>query len=179
MLETDQELVDKVKSGDKAAFESIVSRYERMVFNSAYRIVGDRDDAADITQATFLKVFEKIGSFNSDYKFFSWLYRISINEAYNFHRKRIQAASIEMDPPSSQTGPYEDLRQRERCEYLEKALETMSYEHRVVIVLKHLMQLKYKEIARILGLEEKTVKSRLFSARQALHRQLVEQGYKT
>jgi RNA polymerase sigma-70 factor (ECF subfamily) len=177
MSDTDLELVDRVKSGDRSAFESIVNRYERTVFNSAYRIVGDRDDAADITQTTFVKVFEKIDTFKPSFKFFSWLYRISVNEAYNHQKRRMQAATVELEPPASQPGPYEDLRQSERCEHLERALEEMTYDYRIVIVLKHLMLLSYREISEILNVPEKTVKSRLFSARQVLHRQLVEQGY--
>ncbi len=177
MADTDLELVDRFKTGDLDAFGKIVSRYEKTVFNSAYRIVGDMDDAADITQATFVKVFEKIDSFNPSFKFFSWLYRISINEAFNLLKKNKQATTMEMEPVSGQAGPYEDYRQMEMCDYLNCALATMTYDYRIVIVLKHLMLLSYKEISEILSLPEKTVKSRLFSGRQALHRQLVEQGY--
>lgn len=178
MSDTDLELVERVKTGDTEAFGQIVNRYEKIVFNSAYRIIGDQDDAADITQATFVKVYEKLATFNSSFKFFSWLYRISVNEAYNFRKKRMKVAAIGMEPATTQPGPYEDFRQLERCEHLERALETMTYDYRVVIVLKHLMLLSYKEIATILEVPEKTIKSRLFSARQVLHTQLVEQGYK-
>jgi RNA polymerase sigma-70 factor (ECF subfamily) len=177
MSETDLKLVERVKKGDSGAFEQIVNRYERTVFNSAYRIVGDIEDAADITQTTFVKVFEKIDSFNPAYKFFSWLYRISVNEAYNYQKRKLQAAEMAVEPKTSQPGPYEDFRQLEMCEHLERALATMTYDYRIVIVLKHLMLLSYKEIAEILTVPEKTIKSRLFSARQVLHRQLVEQGY--
>ena len=177
MSDTDQELVARAQRGDSEAFERIVKRYEGIVFNSAYRIVGDRDDAADITQTTFVKVFEKIDTFDPDYKFFSWLYRISVNEACNFRKRKNQAATVGIEPRANSPGPYEDLRQKERCEHLGRALETMSYDYRVVVVLKHLMLLSYKEISDILDLPEKTVKSRLFSARQVLHRQLMEQGY--
>lgn len=178
MSGTDKELVDRVRMGDPDAFEQIVGRYERTVFNSAYRIVGDVEDAADITQATFVKVFEKIESYDPSYRFFSWLYRISVNEAYNFRKRKLQTATLAVEPETTQPGPYEDFRQLEMCEHLERALETMAYDHRIVIVLKHLMLLSYREIAEILTLPEKTVKSRLFSARQVLHRQLLEQGYK-
>ncbi len=179
MSDTDLELVDRVKTGDMDAFGKIVNRYEKTVFNSAYRIVGDMDDAADITQTTFVKVFEKINTFNPAFKFFSWLYRISINEAFNLQKRNKKAATIEFEPVATQPGPYEDFVQLEMCENLKLALATMTYDYRIVIVLKHLMLLSYKEIAEILDLPEKTVKSRLFSSRQALHRQLVEQGYKT
>lgn len=163
--------------GDSRAFEQLVDRYEKIIFHSAYRIVGDRDDAADITQATFVKVFERIDSFNPRFKFFSWIYRISVNEAYNFHKRSKQAAALVVEPKTDQPGPYEDYRQNEMCEHLEQALANMTYEYRVVIVLKHLMLLSYKEIADVLKVPEKTIKSRLFTARQVLHRQLVEQGY--
>lgn len=177
MSDVDLELVEKVRRGDKDAFAAIVGRYQTTVFNAAYRIVGNAEDAADITQATFIKVFENIASFDPSFRFFSWLYRISVNESLNFRKGRRQAASLEVEPASSQPGPYEDFRQLERCEHLERALSVLSYDHRVVIVLKHLVMLSYRDIAGILDLPEKTVKSRLFAARQALHRQLVGQGF--
>lgn len=177
MADTDKKLVARVKKGDSQAFEQLVDRYEKIIFHSAYRIVGDREDAADITQATFVKVFERIDSFDPSYRFFSWIYRISVNEAFNFHKRNRKAAALVVEPKSDQPGPYEEFRQQEMCEHLKQALAEMTYEYRVVIVLKHLMLLSYKEIAEILDLHEKTVKSRLFTARQVLHRQLMEQGY--
>lgn len=178
MSDVDLELVERVKKGDKDAFAAIVGRYEQTIFNAAYRIVGDAEDAQDITQVTFIKVFEKIDSFDPAFRFFSWLYRISVNEALNFRKRQNRAARLEVEPTSGQPGPYEELRQLERCEHLERALSAMTYDHRVIIVLKHLVMLSYRDIGEILDLPEKTVKSRLFTARQVLHRQLAKQGYK-
>ena len=87
----------------------LLDRYETTIFNTAYRIVGDRDDAADVTQAVFVKVYRKINSFNPTYKFFSWLYRITLNEAFNFLAKKRPFDEVDTEIPSTAPGPEEDL----------------------------------------------------------------------
>ena len=84
----DAALVNDCKRGDRRAMSQLVDQYQRPVFNAAYRILGNRDDAADATQTVFLKVFENIGKYNQEFKFFSWVYRIAINESLNQVKKR-------------------------------------------------------------------------------------------
>jgi len=155
----------------------IVARYERPIFNMAYRMVHNHDDAADVTQAAFVKAFEKIDTFNPAYKFFNWLYRIAVNESINLLNRHKRNRQIEVDLPDHQPTPEENYALNELNLQLQRALKGMSYEHRIVIVLKHLLLLSYRDISEILEISEKTVKSRLYSARQILKKQLAKEGY--
>lgn len=177
MATVDAELAMQVQQGDRKAFSMLVAKYEKPIFNAAYRMLHNADDAADITQTAFVKAFEKIDSYNPSYKFFNWLYRITVNESLNTISRRKRRRNFEYDPPTRVPTPEEDLRLDEMGHLLQKALDVMSFDHRVIIVLKHLMLLSYAEIAGILDIPEKTVKSRLFTARQVLRKQLVLQGY--
>jgi len=155
----------------------LVARYEKPIFNTAYRMVRNADDAADITQNAFIKAFEKIDTFNPSYKFFNWLYRIAVNETLNLINRRKRRREFEYDPPARIPSPEDDLELTEMGRYLQDALDAMAYDQRIVIVLKHLLLLPYREIANILDIPEKTVKSRLFSARHVLRTELLKQGY--
>jgi len=177
MSENDVDIVIKVKQGDRKAFAMLVARYEKPIFNTAYRMVSNYDDASDITQVTFVKAFEKIDTYNQAYKFFNWLYRIAVNEAINLLNRRKRNQEFNFDLPATQPNPEENYALSEMSKLLQGALMAMSYDHRIVIVLKHLLFLSYREIAEILDISEKTVKSRLFTARQILKKQLAKQGY--
>ncbi len=177
MANTDAHLAIQFQNGDRKAFTMLVARYEKPIFNTAFRMVRNLDDAADITQNAFVKAFEKIDTFNPSYKFISWLYKITVNETLNLINRRKRRREFEYDPPAGVPSPEDDLELNEIGHYLHKALDAMSYDQRIVIVLKHLMLLPYSEIAGILGISEKTVKSRLFSARHILRRELLKQGY--
>jgi RNA polymerase sigma-70 factor (ECF subfamily) len=155
----------------------LVARYEKPIFNTAYRMVKNFDDAADITQNAFVKAYEKIDTYNPSYKFFNWLYKITVNETLNLINQRKRQREFEYDPPARLPSPEDDFELNEMGHYLQMALDAMSYDQRIVIVLKHLLLLPYAEIADILGLPEKTVKSRLFSARHVLRKELLKQGY--
>lgn len=177
MATVDTQLVSQVRQGDRKAFAMLVARYEKPIFNAAYRMMNDADDAADVTQIAFTRAFEKIHTYDPSYKFFNWLYRITVNESLNTINRRKRRRTFEYDPPATPPTPDEDYKLNEMGRLLHTALQAMSFDHRVVIVLKHLMMLSYGEIAQILEIPEKTVKSRLYTARQVLRRQLQSQGY--
>jgi RNA polymerase sigma-70 factor (ECF subfamily) len=182
MTNNDADLVQRVRQGDRKAFAMLVERYEKPIFNLAYRMVRDPDDAADITQNAFVKAYLKLDSYLPSYKFFNWLYRIAVNEAINLlnrNRRFREYASNEQayGRPAYPKTPDEDYQLSEMSELLGRALEALNPDHRTVIILKHLLLLSYRDIATILEIPGKTVKSRLYSARQALRTQLVEQGY--
>jgi RNA polymerase sigma-70 factor (ECF subfamily) len=177
MTNRDAELASKVSQGDQRAFAMLVAQYEKPIFNLALRMVSDRDDAADVTQNVFVKAYTKINLYDPAYAFFSWIYRIAVNESINLINRRKRRRNLELETPALPRTPEEEYRQSEMGRFIQRALAEMSLEHRVVIVLKHLLLLPYREIAVILDIPEKTVKSRLFSARQALRDRLVEQGY--
>jgi len=177
MANTDAHLAIQFQNGDRKAFTMLVARYEKPIFNTAFRMVKNFDDAADITQNAFVKAYEKIDTFNPSYKFFNWLYKIAVNETLNLINRRKRRLDFEYDPPARIPSPEDDLELNEMGHYLQKALDVMSYDQRIVIVLKHLLLLPYSEIADILSIPEKTVKSRLFTARHMLRRELINQGY--
>jgi RNA polymerase sigma-70 factor (ECF subfamily) len=177
MADTETHLAIQFQNGDRKAFTMLVARYEKPVFNTAFRMVKNFDDAADITQNAFVKAYEKIDTFNPSYKFFNWLYKITVNETLNLINRRKRSREFEYDPPAHLPTPEDDLELNEMSHFLQMALGAMSYDQRIVIVLKHLLMLPYSEIAEILGIPEKTVKSRLFSSRHILRQELIKQGY--
>jgi RNA polymerase sigma-70 factor (ECF subfamily) len=156
--------------GDHAAFEPLVKRYERVLFSVALRLTGEYEDARDATQNTFVKAFEQLHRYDPQRRFFSWIYRIAVNECLNLRRSRkpeepLAAGDAEID---SHGGPFEAFAKVEARSRIDQALRRLTFEYREVIVLRHFVDLSYEEMAEAIGVPEKTVKSRLFSARQKL-----------
>ncbi len=167
----DQTLVENCKNGDRAAFKTLVTRYQKPIYNAAYRLLGNIDDASDITQVVFLRISERLHEYDSQYKFFSWIYRIAINESINLLRRNRREEplndEIELQGPDSES-PEWQYDNKQLCDRVQWALMTMKVDDRVVLTLRHFSECSYREIAQVLDLEEKTVKSRLFEARQRL-----------
>jgi RNA polymerase sigma-70 factor (ECF subfamily) len=176
MERTDRELVGECLAGSRQAFEALVDRYQRVIFNVAYRMVNNYEEAEDITQAVFIKGFENMKSFNPRYKFFSWLYRIAVNESLNVIRARKRMVDLSPGLVSTGKTPEEAYGDAELGAKIGEALMQLDPDYRIVIVLKHLRECSYKEISDILEIPEKTVKSRLFTARMLLRGVLVEKG---
>ncbi|MGA9118117.1 MAG: RNA polymerase sigma factor [Bacteroidota bacterium] len=171
----DSTLVQQTLAGNLKGFERLVERYQKAVFNLAVRMVHDPDEAADVTQGAFVKAFEHLQSYDERYKFFSWLYRIAMNEALSYLRQRKQLVNVEEagDIPAESN---DELEAEEIAQKMEMALQALSDDQRSVVVLKHIEGLSYIEIARILSISEKKVKSRLFSARVVLRGALIKSG---
>jgi len=165
--------------GNSRSFEVLVDRYYKVLFNSAYRIVNDREDARDITQATFLKAYEKLSTYDPRHKFFSWIYRIMVNESLNLVYRRKPQQPLDPAIVSPYRNPDEDYERRRRSESVQAALLQLAPEQRHVVVLRHFAELSYKEMSWVLGIPEKTVKSRLFSARRQLGAILIGRGART
>lgn len=173
---SDKELVKRCLEGSEKAFETLVDRYQKVVFNVAYRMLNDYDAAEDITQSVFIKGFEKMNSFDPKHKFFSWLYRITVNETLNYinQRKRLEGLSPNM--VSNRKSPEREYREAELRRKMEEALMELDPKYRIVLVLKHFRECSYREMSDALQIPEKRVKSRLFTARQLLRLVLVERG---
>jgi len=167
----DAQLVARCLGGDVEAFEPLVLRYQRPLFNVAWRMLGNREDARDVVQGAFVKAWEKLDTFDPRHRFFSWIYRIVVNESLNVRGRRPPLQPLESDVPAL-GGPEEELRSRERTDCVQSALLRLAGDDREVIVLRHFAELSYAEIGETLGLAEKTVKSRLHEARQRLGRLL-------
>jgi RNA polymerase sigma-70 factor, ECF subfamily len=166
-LNEDALWVARCLKGDPAAFEPLVRKYERALFSVALRLMRDYEDARDATQNTFIRAFEGLERYDPDRKFFSWIYRIAVNECLNLRRARKPQEPLGEDfevPPRS----FEGLQAAEARERMDEALAALTLEYREVIVLRYFAELSYAEISEATGVPEKTVKSRLFSARQRL-----------
>jgi RNA polymerase sigma-70 factor (ECF subfamily) len=169
--------------GDKEAFGAIVDRYQRTIFNVAYRMVNDYEDAMDITQSAFIKAYENLDSYDPSRKFFSWLYRIAVNESLNYVSKRKRQTRLAYEPGDSREyggevrSPADPAEQSETDAMLQSGLARLKFDYRLVVILRHFLSLSYREIGDIIDVPEKTVKSRLFTGRQLLKEILVGQGY--
>jgi RNA polymerase sigma-70 factor (ECF subfamily) len=172
----DNALVARCLGGDVEAFAPLVRRYERVLYNVALRMLGDREDARDVTQDAFLKAYQKLATFDPSYRFFSWMYRIVVNESLNLRGRRTPTTALEFDLVSS--GRADDgLREREIRDRVQAGLARLPDSDREVLVLRHFAELSYGDIAVSLGIAEKTVKSRLHEARQRLGRALGPEGH--
>lgn len=163
----DAALVGRSAAGDAAAFEVLVLRYEGVLFGVALRMLGDYDEARDATQSAFIKAYRKLRSFDPRYRFFSWIYRILLNECLNAQRDRRPHEPIAPELPAEGT-PLDLLESTERRRRVQQALLLLPVEYRQVVVLRHFAELSYEDIAATLGIPAKTVKSRLYTARQRL-----------
>jgi RNA polymerase sigma-70 factor (ECF subfamily) len=172
----DTKLMERCNNGDRQAFEMLLARYEKPVFNAAYRMLNSPDDARDVTQNVFLKVFEHLDQYDPKYRFFSWIYRITLNESINWLKKSKRLDALEGDTADSASGPEQQAGNQQLSDSMQAALMTISPDYRAVIVLKHLLGCSYREISDVLDIPEKTVKSRLYSARQLLQQTLIERG---
>ena len=179
MIETtDNVLIRNCLNGDVKSFETLVVRYQKTVYNAVYRLVGCIEDAEDVTQTVFVKVYENLDTFNPRYKFYSWIYRIAMNESINFINSRKHEEILHDNFTAGEKGPDEDFQTRESEKMIQNALMRIDFDHRVLIVLKHFLDRSYSEIGQILNIPDKTVKSRLYVARQKLAEILNEKGVK-
>lgn len=173
----DDVLVRTCLDGDPRAFEELLARYHRQVYNVALRMLRSIDDAQDVTQAVFLKAYENLGTYDSTHKFYSWIYRIAVNESINaVRRKRRDTDLLDDGHASPDPGPDIVAGAEQLGAGIRAAMGELTPEYRAVIVLKYFLGCSYAEIAEILEVEEKTVKSRLFTARQRLKDLLVERA---
>lgn len=169
----DPALVRRCRDGERSAFEQLVVRYQKPVYNAALRMLHDPQDAMDVAQTTFLKAFEHLADYDPSFKFYSWIYRIAVNESLNALGARKSLEAINGEEPDEAPGPDLQVEGEQTGRAIEDALMRITPELRSVVVLRHLMQLSYRDMSDILGLPEKTVKSRLHSARMALRQDLL------
>lgn len=165
---TDKNLVQECLAGNTRAFESLIDKYQKKIFNIVYRMTNNYNDAEDITQSVFIKVYENLGRFNPKFKFFSWLYRIALNESLNLMNQKKRLVELDDNFIQLEKTPEEEYDDLELSERIQNALMKIDSEHRILIVLKHLEGFSYQEMAYMLDLTEQKVKSRLFAARQVL-----------
>jgi RNA polymerase sigma-70 factor (ECF subfamily) len=177
-------LVAAAKKGDLAAFEELVSRYERKIFRLTMNITGNREDAEDAMQDAFLKSYSHLNTFQGDSRFYTWLVRIAANEALMRLRKR-RPNQFSLDEPVAGDedliprelqdwgpGPEQRFAQTEMREILSSVIEELEPEYRMVFVLRDIEELSTEDTASVLGLSVPAVKSRLLRARLKLRQKL-------
>jgi RNA polymerase sigma-70 factor (ECF subfamily) len=171
---SDSECVRRIHEGNVDAFEVLVRRHQKTIFNLLYRMLGDYDEAAEAAQETFLSAYRAIGRFRGDANFSTWVYRIAINQASSRRRNLSQSQArtlpLESAERVNETGadPAERVEQKEIQQQVRKALTELDANDAAIILLRDLQDVPYEEVARVLNVPMGTVKSRLHRARRAL-----------
>jgi RNA polymerase sigma-70 factor (ECF subfamily) len=176
MTREDANLVEDTLGGDTEAYGVLVRRYQRVIFNMAYRMTKDYDEAEDISQVAFIRAYENLGRYDPDHRFYSWIYRIAVNETLNRIKSRKKMTQLNPTMVSPEKSPDVACGESELDGKIQEALMDLDPSYRVLVVMRHFMSCSYKEISDTLSLPEKRVKSRLFSARQMLRSALVARG---
>lgn len=180
-------IVKRAKAGDEHAFEQLVLRYEKKVYNLAYRYMGNEFDALDISQETFLRVYRFLPQFNEESLFSTWLFRIATNVCKDSLRKKSTQSEISlvisgdeddylMDLPDLKYSPENKLEQGEMRREIADCLKSISPDHREILIMRDIMGLPYEDIAQTLKTNEGTVKSRISRAREKMRTLLAEKG---
>lgn len=186
MQDRDAELVRRAQAGSVSAFEELFRRYQKPIYTMLYRMVRSPDDAADLTQDTFVRAYSALRSLRDEATFYGWLRQIAVNLARNRYKRAMRVRMESLDDLSSpedgegagrelaDTGPLPErlLEDAELRERVEQAVASLSEDHRMVVTLHHLEHMQVSEIAELLGISVGTVKSRLARAREHLHRKL-------
>jgi RNA polymerase sigma-70 factor (ECF subfamily) len=182
---TDEALVAAVLAGDRDRFGDLVDRYQSRLVNYLFRLLRNPDDAHDLAQEVFVKVYQVLDRFDPRYKFSTWLFRVAQNAAIDqIRRRRLKVVSMrqeedggesrDWDLPAPERGPYGDLRNRERGSAIQDAIDALPWEYRELILLRHYGDLPYEEIARMKKMPLGTVKNKLFRGRQMLKEKLAD-----
>jgi RNA polymerase sigma-70 factor (ECF subfamily) len=180
-VDVPSELVEACQRGDAAAFEELVKLTHRDVYTLALRIVGNPEDAADVSQETYIKLMRAIGSFRGDAKFSTWLYRVTSSVAISHLRKQARRrADLSLDAEGvgelqALTDTGAEAERHELKVHLEEALQTLPFGYRAVVVMKDIYGFSLDEVGRQLGITEGAAKVRLFRARQRLKERLFDQ----
>ena len=186
--EEELEIILKVRSGDTEAFEALVLEHQNKVYSLALRMVGNEEDARDMAQEAFIRAFNSLASFRGESKFSVWLYRLTSNICIDFLRGRAKRRTVslswededgeegELEIPDERFSPEARLERTELRESVRRGLDQLTPEYREILLLREINGLSYDEIGRALGLEEGTVKSRIFRARKKLSEFLIREG---
>jgi RNA polymerase sigma-70 factor, ECF subfamily len=182
----DGELVAKALVGRENCFEELVRRYQRPIAAYVYRMVGNYDAALDLTQEVFIKVYNSLTRYRSEFKFSTWIYKIAHNAAIDYLRRHAvreealvsgaEGERREILIESRRPTPEQESERKERRGEIEGVVQSLPTAYRELIVLRHSQDLSYDEIAEVTGLPLGTVKNRLFRAREAMRSDLVRRG---
>ncbi len=183
----EKRLIQQAASGDMAAFEKLVLRYQTQVYSLAYRMVGNEADAQDLAQEAFVRSWRALGSFQFSSQFSTWLYRLTSNICIDFLRAQKKRTHVSLtvlqddaqqqwDMPDHRPLPEEQMMAAEEHEALANAIASLDPEYRQVLILRIINDCSYQQISEIMGIREGTVKSRLSRAREQLRKKLAQSG---
>jgi len=181
IIDEDHELVSSCKKGDTDAFDTLVAKYQRRMFNVAYRMIGNYDDASEVVQDAFVSAYKNLRKFRENAKFSTWLYAIVLNLSRN-RLKQVRTlrarqsfsiddplptedGQIQVELPTAEPSPHERLEQKDLQLRVQRCIDALDPEFREVLILRDIQGFSYEEIVHILKAPDGTVKSRLFRAR--------------
>jgi RNA polymerase sigma-70 factor (ECF subfamily) len=183
----DDELVARTKAGDAGAFDDLVRRYSPRVYGLVYHMTSNHEETNDLLQDVFLKAFRSINSFRGDSSFYTWIHTIAANMTINFLKKRNRRRGVSLDDVDSHiendpdyieatagSDPRREANLSELQKRLNEAMQKLSHDHRAVVTMFDIQGMPHAEIAKILGISEGTVRSRLFYAHRQLQNYLEE-----
>jgi RNA polymerase sigma-70 factor (ECF subfamily) len=168
------EIVARILNGEREAFSLLVEEYKAPIFNLAYRMTGNREDAGELAQETFVRAFTKLIKYQSEQRFFTWLYTISLNVVKNHLRRqslwgRLVAGSVSVAAiPDQGSNQEKDLLAKEEQQQLQDALLKLPHGQRAALVLRYYEDQSFADIAQICGLPENTIKMRVYRALEKL-----------
>lgn len=179
----ESQLVKRAQEGDRDAFRELVENYQRKVYSICYGMLKNNDDALDVSQEVFVKVYRYLEKFNHESSFYTWLYRITVNMCIDYIRKNTRVRKVEYDdgigrdadeveggehvlPSTLGLNPDKVYGRKELREKMLEALETLSEKHRTILILREVEGLSYEEMADVLNISKGTVMSRLYHARR-------------
>ncbi len=179
-------LIQNALSGDQKAYEALLKRYKNGIYNMIYQMIKNREETEDIVQETFVKAFKSLDSYNDDYAFSTWLYKIAFNHCIDSIRKK-KLKTLPIDKPidlkegqvhheikDESYSPEKDLLYSEKKKMILETIEALPERYRQAILLRHQEERSYEEISQILNLPLGTVKARIFRAREMLKKKLME-----
>ena len=191
MATDDLTLVQRVRTGDQRAYKTLVERYQRKVFSVALGMLKDREEARDVAQEAFVKVYRYLDHFKGDASFYTWLYRITVNICIDVLRRRgaLKGEQVEFDEQQQMdvseanlgalgtrlgTNPQKSMLRKELAEKIQAALAEVPEKHRAILLLRELEGMSYEDLSRTLDIPKGTVMSRLFHARLKVQKVLNE-----
>ena len=178
------QLIDKALAGDDNAFAEILKRYRQPLYHLLFKMVRNREEAEDLVQEAFIKAFKALASFNEEYAFSTWLYKIAVNNCIDYLRKKrlqtfsydkpmeVKDGALRREYADYEPTPDKLLMSAEKSKLINRAIEELPPKYRTVIVLRHREEYSYEAIAEKLHLPLGTVKARIFRAREMLKRKL-------
>ncbi|MDJ0838900.1 MAG: sigma-70 family RNA polymerase sigma factor [Acidobacteriota bacterium] len=184
---TDEEIIAQIKDGSVELFEVIVSRYQKKLINYIYRMISDFDSAMELCQEVFIKVFNSLDKYNPSFKFTTWIHRIASNATIDWMRKKKidafsldgndddDSPSLKQQIPSKDLNPLQTLEMSQLKGRIESAIEELPFIYKQLIILRHINELSYEEIANTVELPLGTVKNRIFRGREMLKAKLTSE----